>query len=285
MTPPLLLLLKASVGAIIFAIGMDATPADATYLWRRPALLGRSLLAMYVAVPLAALLMVRLLALPPGVEAALLVLAVSAGAPLLPKKLLPVGNGAYTFSLVVTSSLMAIVLVPAWLALLGPLFGGSVDLDPTRVAWLLAKGFFIPLVAGMAVRAVAPRLAEAIAEKVILGAGVVLSVGAVALLAMNLGVLAAVRWPGVLALVALLAIALAIGHLFGGPTEDDRTTLAVASATRHLGIALIVAASLPGPRTAVMVAVYFITAAAVTIPYLRWRRGAHSGPTSRMEQT
>ena len=42
--------------------------------------------------------------------------------------------------------------------------------------------------------------------------------------------------PRVLALV----IALVIGHLMGGPTEDDRTALAIACATRHIGIALVV---------------------------------------------
>ena len=284
MTETLLLLLKVSVSAIIFAIGMDATPADATYLWRRPALLARSLLAMYVVVPLAAWLMVRLLRLPPGVEIALLVLAVSAGAPLLPKKLLPIGDGTYTFSLVVTSSLLAIALVPAWLALLGPQFGSPVDLAPGRVAWLLARGFFLPLVAGMVVRGRAPAFANRFAARLIAVAGVALTGGALALLALHWSVLAAVQLPGVLILAALLVIALATGHALGGPTEDDRTTLAIACATRHLGIALIMAASIPGPRTAVLMAAYFITAAAVTVPYLKWRRGVGArvpgGPSS-----
>jgi len=41
------------------------------------------------------------------------VLAVSAGAPLLPRKLMKIGDGAYIFSLALTSSLLAILLVPA----------------------------------------------------------------------------------------------------------------------------------------------------------------------------
>jgi BASS family bile acid:Na+ symporter len=48
----------------------------------------------------------------------------------------------------------------------------------------------------------------------------------------------------------------------------------VACASRHLGIALLVAASLPGPRTAVIIAVYIVASAVVCIPYLRWRRAA-----------
>ena len=75
MTAALLLLLKAAVGVIIFAIGLDSTADDALFLPRRPGLLLRSLLAMYVVVPLAALMLVGLLDLAPGVELGLLVLA------------------------------------------------------------------------------------------------------------------------------------------------------------------------------------------------------------------
>jgi hypothetical protein len=67
-------------------------------------------------------------------------------------------------------------------------------------------------------------------------------------------------------------MALAIGHALGGPAPDDRTALAVACASRHIGIAVLVAASLPGPRTAVIIAVYIVASAVVCIPYLRWRR-------------
>ena len=63
MTEGLLLLLKVSVGLLILAIGMGSTFSDLAYLWRRPALLVRSLLAMYVLVPMAAFVLVSLLPL------------------------------------------------------------------------------------------------------------------------------------------------------------------------------------------------------------------------------
>jgi hypothetical protein len=91
-TATLLILLKVAVAGIILAIGMDSTLKDATYLWHRPSLLLRSVLAMYVLVPLTALALVKVLRLAPGVEIGLLVLAVSAGAPLLPRKLMKIGT-------------------------------------------------------------------------------------------------------------------------------------------------------------------------------------------------
>jgi len=285
MTATLLLLLKAAVGVIIFAIGMDSTAKDATHLLHRPGLLLRSVLAMYVLVPLAAFALVKLLTLAPGVEIGLLVLAASAGAPLLPRKLLRIGDGAYIFSLVLLSSLLAIVVVPAWLDFLGPQFGAPLELSPTQVAWVLAKSFLLPLAAGMLLRAVLPDFAGRWASRLIGAAGAVLTVCALALLVLHWDVLLVARWGGVLALMALVAMALAIGHALGGPAQDDRTALAVACASRHIGIAVLVAASLPGPRTAVIIAVYIVASAIVCIPYLRWRRAAAaSTPTSSTPQ-
>jgi len=284
MTATLLLLLKTAVGVIILAIGMDSTAKDAAHLLHRPGLLLRSLLAMYVLVPLAAFALVKLLTLAPGVEVGLLVLAASAGAPLLPRKLLRIGDGAYIFSLVLLSSLLAIFVVPAWLALLGPQFGSPLELAPTQVAWVLAKSFLLPLAAGMLLRWWLPAFAERFASRLIGAAGLVLTVCAMALLALHWEVLVVARWSGVLALMALVAMALAIGHVLGGPAHDDRTALAVACASRHVGIAVLVAASLPGPRTAVILAVYIVASAIVCIPYLRWRRAAAArlSPTPKL---
>ncbi|MEA2094296.1 MAG: hypothetical protein U9P11_07015 [Pseudomonadota bacterium] len=272
MTPTLLLILKLSVGVIILAIGMGSTIGDVTYLLRRPGLLLRSVLAMYVLVPLTALVLVKTLTLAPGVEIALLVFAVSAGAPLLPRKLMNIGDGAYTFSLVVLSTLLAIILVPAWLTVLGPEFGNPLALEPGRVAMVFAKSFFLPLALGMLVRWLFPVVAEQVGDRLMMGAGLVLTACALALLVLNWHILLEARGPALLILAILIIAALAIGHILGGPTEDDRTALAIACATRHIGIAVLVAASVPGPRTAVLVAAYIVTAAVVSIPYLRWRR-------------
>jgi len=285
MTATLLLLLKAAVGLIIFAIGMDSTAKDATHLLHRPGLLLRSVLAMYVGVPLAAFMLVKLLTLSPGVEIGLLVLAASAGAPLLPRKLLRIGDGAYIFSLVLLSSLLAIFVVPAWLSLLGPQFGKPLELGPTQVALILAKSFLLPLAAGMLLRWGLPAFAVRWSSRLIGAAGMVLTACALALLLLHWEVLLVASWGGVLALMALVAIALAIGHALGGPAPDDRTALAVACASRHIGIAVLVAASLPGPRTAVIIAVYIVASAIVCIPYLRWRRAVGAPASSTSDPT
>jgi predicted Na+-dependent transporter len=271
-TETLLTILKLSVGALILAIGMGSTFSDLAYLWRRPGLLLRSLLAMYVLVPLAAFLLVTLLPLAPGVKAALLVLAVSAGAPLLPRKLGSFGSDAYVFSLVVTSSLLAIVVVPAWVALLAHHFGVATELSPADVAAAIAKAFLAPLAIGMVIRALLPTFSAQVADRLLAIAGVVLTVTGLVLLVGGWQLFLEVGWKGMAALVLLLLIALAIGHVLGGPGADDRTALAISCATRHIGVAVVVATGFRGPKTAVLIAAYVVASALVAIPYLRWRR-------------
>lgn len=272
MTVALLVLLNITVTIIIFGIGLDSTLHDAFRLFRHPALLLRSLLAMYVLVPLAAVGLVILLPLPAGAEAGLLVLAVSAGAPLLPRKMLGIGDGAYTFSLVAVSSVLAVILVPLWLEMLGPLFPRLPRLAPEKAALVLGESFFLPLLAGMAVRRFFPKLAAWTGGRVVGLAGLAMTLAAVVLLAVNWHVVLEVRWQGIAALALLILIALVIGHLVGGPQEENRSALAVACATRHIGVAVVVATSLPGGRVAVVISIYIAISVAITLPYTRWRR-------------
>jgi BASS family bile acid:Na+ symporter len=269
-------LLKYVVAALVLAMGLMASPSDATWLWRRPSLLLRSLLAMYVLVPGLAFLMVSGLALSPAVDAALLVLAVSAGAPLLARKLRRVDSDAYALSLVATTSLLAIVVVPAWVALLARHFGVSSELPVPAVAWLVGKAFLLPFLAGMAIRAWVPDHADRFAPRLFQVAGVALLVIALVLLVAQWRLLVALPGAVLLALVVFLVLALAIGHVLGGPDPAERTVLGAACATRHVGVAALVAAAYPGPAVTAIVAGYLIASSLVSIPYLRWRQQAVS---------
>ena len=257
---------------MIAAIGMGATVSDLTYLGRRPGLLIRSVVAMYLLVPLSALLLMAVLPVSIAVKVALLVIAISAGAPLIPRKLMGFDTDAYGFSLVATSSLLAVLTVPAWHAALASIFDVSTELTSTQVARLIATTFLIPLVTGMILRRIIPFVDDRLSDRILKVCGAVLSLAGIALLIMHREILSADGWPlfGSFAIMAL--IALAIGHLSGGPEADDRAALAVACATRHLGIAIMVAASLPGPRSSVLVAAYILVSAGISIPYLRWQK-------------
>lgn len=274
----LLVLIKVAVVALIVAIGMRSTKEQALFLLKRPSLLWRSVLAMYGLVPLAVFILVKLLPLKPGTEAALLVLAVSAGAPLLPRKLRIEGDDGYIVSLVLVSSVLAVVLVPLWVVLLDAQFGIASEIRLATVALLLTKAFLAPLLAGMLIRAFAPKLASRMADPMLGAGGAVLVVSALLVIALNVRLLADVRLSGLAALAAVMVLALAIGHAMGGPDPRHRTALAVSCATRHVGIALLVATALPGAVTLTLVMAYLLTATAVTVPYLLWRRRSAREP-------
>lgn len=269
------IVLKTAIAVLIFASGLSAGLEDLGWLWRRPGLLVRSVLAMYVVVPLVALAMVMTLGLPWNVNAALLFLSISAGAPLVPKKLLKLGGDpSFAFSLLITTSLLAIVTVPLSVAALSRYIPVETQVGPMDVAITILKSFLLPLGAGMAVRAVAPALAERVGDPLMRVGGLALAACALVLIAVGWRLLVDAGLPTLLAFAALTFAALAAGHLLGGPDPLQRTALAVSCASRHVGLALLVAAHARGPRALTLVAGYVLAAALVSVPYLRWRRAA-----------
>ena len=73
---------------------------------------------------------------------------------------------------------------------------------------------------------------------------------------------------------------LIVGHLLGGPEPDDRTVLAIATASRHPGIALAIAhINYPEEKQlAAAVLIFLLTNAALTAPYVFWRRRVRRAP-------
>jgi BASS family bile acid:Na+ symporter len=79
------------------------------------------------------------------------------------------------------------------------------------------------------------------------------------------------------ALVVITLIWLAVGHLLGGPDEDDRTVLAFATASRHPGVAMAVA-SLTGESLApIGVLLAVVVSELAVVPYKRWRKRLRVG--------
>ena len=60
----------------------------------------------------------------------------------------------------------------------------------------------------------------------------------------------------------------------GGPDDEDRSVLALASAARHPGVAMAVAsANFPDQKLApAAILLYLLLSAILTIPYVMWRR-------------
>jgi bile acid:Na+ symporter, BASS family len=275
------LALKTSIVLTVFGLALNATMDDALYLFRRPSELVRSLLSMNVIMPLFAATLAVAFNLHPAVEIALIALAVSPVPPILPKKELKAGGHAsYAIGLLVVAGVLAIVFVPVAVGLLGRVFDRSAHISVATIAQLVLFTVLLPLAAGIAVRHFAPASADRIARPISLVAAVLLIASALPIVF--------IAWPAITSLIGngtIIAIAafvifgLMAGHLLGGPEEEDRTVLALSTASRHPGIALAIAsANFPVQKLVLgAVLLYLIVNAVVSLPYLNWRRRHHPG--------
>jgi BASS family bile acid:Na+ symporter len=272
---------KASIVITVFAVGLKASTQDAIYLFKRPGLLVRSVLSMSIVMPMfVAVLVSAFNFLHPAVKIALGALSVGPVPPVLPKKVRKAGGtGSYTIGLLVAAGLFAIVLVPLTVHVFGIIFGISRGISPGEVAMVVLITILAPLAAGIAVRAMAPAFADRIVKPVALTATILLAAGAVPILFTSYPAIESLIGNGTLvALVVFVVIGLAAGHLLGGPDPDNRTVLALSTASRHPGVALAIAhAAFPEQKLALAaVLLYLLVCAVVSIPYLTWTRRRHA---------
>jgi BASS family bile acid:Na+ symporter len=266
---------QVSILCTVFGFGLRATSEDLLYLLRRRGLLLRSLIAVFIVMPVVALVLDRTFDFRPTVEIALVALALSPVPPLLPKKETKLGgNASYALGLMALLSLLSIVVVPLALELVGRFVGRSFEMGAGAIARVVLIAAILPLIAGMAVRALVPGIADRIEKPVGMVARVLLPVAVLALVAGSWqAIWAAVGDGTILAIVAFVAAGLLVGHLMGGPDPEHSIVLALSTACRHPAIALsIAAANYPDERFGGPILLYLIVNAIVGIPYIAWQR-------------
>ena len=265
-----------SVALIVFAQGLNISPSQVlTYFKKRSWLMLRSLLAVLVLVPVAALAIILLLKPAPEVAVGLAILVACPPAPLMLKAAPKMGGGsaAYMASLHLSLAALAFITVPIALDLLSMPLGFHAEVDLLAMGVILGRTILIPIGLGLAVRSFFPEFAGTVGPRLDKAGGIgLLVVNLFALVAFLPALLKMDPWS-YLVMVAVSAVALAIGHGFGPRDPQERTILAVESGVRHPVLALTIAASNFTPQKALPVLVpcvlVFIAAAVV---YLLWRK-------------
>ena len=267
---------QASVFLIVFSLGLASTKEDGLYLLSRPGQLVRSLLSMNVIMPLVAVGLAAVFDFPRAVNIALVALAVSPVPPILPKRELSAGGrGSYAVGLLVVEALLAIVLIPLTLRLIAWGFGKEAHVPEAAVVRLVAITVLLPIAAGIVVRKLAPAFAARAARPIYLGAMGLLGVVVVVLLIGAWRPAVALIGNGhVLVLAVFVAIGLVVGHMLGGPVHEDRVVLALSTASRHPGVALVIAtANFPHEKRVLgVILLYLVISLVVSGVYLVWRR-------------
>lgn len=221
------LLAKVSIMMIVFAIGMKATFADATYLFRRPTLLAKAIVSMYVILPLFALLVTFLFDLPLAVEIALVALSLSPVPPILPNKALKAGGEEdYTIGILVTTAVLSVVLLPLATKFFEIVQSKTFNIAIVPVLTAVLSSVLAPLVAGILFKAIAPSLADRLAKPVSLIATIILVIAVIPVLFVSTRSFLTLIGDGtLLALAAMAIVGLISGHLLGGPDPDKRPVL------------------------------------------------------------
>ena len=267
----ILFVLKASILLNVFAIGLKAGVHDATYMFRRPGKLAKALLAMNILMPLFAVAFVLAFHLKHAVEVALVALAVSPVPPILPRKLRKAGaTESDTIGLLVAVGILAIVFVPAAMEILERVFHVPLRMTFASVAALVFVTIILPLALGIAVHTLAPVAADRLVNPIAKIASIALLLSAVVILFSGAPAIWELTGNGTLvAIAAFVLVGLLIGHFVGGPKPENRTGLALATASRHPGIAIALAvANFPEEKLAISaVLLYLLVNALVSIPY------------------
>src|SRR5215475_6544517 len=272
---------QLSILATAFGFGLKATTEDVQDLIRRPALFGRSLLAIFVIVPIVAVALAHAFDFPHAAEIAMIALAISPLAALIPVNLIKVGRRfSFPAGLMAMVALLSVVVVPLLVALIGRFLGWSSLVSPLRAAGVVAAIVLLPLVAGMVVRALRPVLADRIELPASLVGTVVLRLATLALLLTSLHAIWALIVNGtVIAIAVVVLVGFAAGHVLGGPHPNGRTVLALAGGFRHPAVALATAAaSSSEPDFAAAIVLYLLLGDIVGLPYTIWRQRSRGPP-------
>ena len=265
---------------LMFALGLNHPFEQLTFLWSRPALLLRSLLAVIVLVPLVVGLLLWLFELPPAVATGLAVLAAAPGPPLMYKRTeMAGGDPDYAASLQLTLALLAVLVTPLILAIFGLLFELATErVTPFHVVLQVGEVTFLPVVIGLLIQRFTPGIAERIGKPVRVIANVLLILLFIVLIVLlvlvpDLRAMLMLGWLPTAAIVIMVGASLAIGHLLSGPPQERRSVLAIASIARNLGLALFIAGlSDYGQQFIPTLLTYMILGALLAVPYSVWSK-------------
>lgn len=270
----------ATVFTVMFALGLGIVMGDFRWIAARPGLIAKSLFCVLVAVPAIALFVARSLHLPPAAEIGIVLMAISPGAPIALRRSLDAGgHRAFAPALQLLIAILAVVSMPASVLVLDEVYAGHATVAVHNVARQVFAAQLLPLVLGMLMRRAFPDVAARLEAPIArVAAWLLVTLVIVVVVALSQAMIGA-GMRVALAAVIVTAASLAAGHQLGGPQPGTRTAVAISSAARNAGLAMLVATQ-NGASSAVVATVltYFVASALPIALYVVWRRRAASQP-------
>ena len=249
----------------MMAMGVGLTVKQIVEALRDSRLVLLALLANFVAMPLGAVALDKMLELDEPLGVGLLLLGAAAGAPFLPK-LTELAKGNLPFAV----GIMALLAVGTvgYLPLVLPLLLPGVAVNSARIAGWLFLLTLLPLAAGLFLRSRREEMARRV-KPVLDWVSNVSLVPTVLLLAVaNIDkILHVFGTRGILAGFLLVLLGVGIGWMLGGPGSDTRRTLALGTGQRNIAAAFVVASeNFSDPSVVIMVIAVTIVGLLMLMP-------------------
>jgi len=234
--------LVAGTIILTFAQGLDFPLGHLAFFREHLGLLLRSLVAVVVLVPVAALLVIFLVRPTPAVAVGMVILAACPAAPQMIVSIPKAGGKlAYVTCLHLTLGVLSIITTPLTLALLADALNFRASVHPYVIAEQVGTSLLIPLLLGMLFLAGFPRVAIAIRKPLAFIGQAINFLPIAIILIMRYHFLLQMDFRSYSAMAIIIVIALGIGHFLSPRQPEERTTLALESAARHPGLAFIIA--------------------------------------------
>jgi BASS family bile acid:Na+ symporter len=245
-------ILKIVLGIVIpiasFATGLSGASSDPLWLTRHPRLWLKSLLIILVVVPVGVVLVMEGLGTPDVVKAGLTIaiISIGIGPPAALKQAQMHKNViSYEVGLNLTLLTLALVYLPLVVALYGAIFHRTVELGVGQVARVVLVKGVIPMVAGLLVGRLFPKLVTPIAKyAAILVQVVLLGIVVLALIA-NFRKLLGLGGATWLLCVGIVIGEIVIGHIAGRREPEERGMLVAFTSMRFPALALLLASAAP----------------------------------------
>lgn len=252
----------------MLAMGTALTVPQITATLKNGKLVALALIANFVLVPLAALLITAIIPLSSSQKIALIVLGCAAGAPFLPK-LAQFAKGNIPFAVGLMVLLMVVTII--YMPIVMPLLLSGVSVNPLSIASSLVITMLLPLGVGLFIKARYPEPAAHLNHVMGQVSNVALMLVAVTTLLANLqDLIGVIGSGGIIAAVLFIAAAIAIGFVLGrfAGGSDVTAVMGLGTAQRNISAGMLVATQnfASDPNVLIMIMVVSVVGLFVLFP-------------------
>ena len=248
----------------MISMGLSLTLKQITAPLRNARFMVVALLANFVLVPTAAYVLALLIPLDETLVTGLILVSIAAGAPALPKLAQIAGvDAAAATGLMVLLIVATILIMPIGL----PLLLSGVEVGFWDIASGLLTLMLIPLALSLFVRARWEPIAAIVQPYAAQASSISLLFLLVLMVVLNWSsVVSLFGSGGLLASILLVAIAVVIGYLLGGPGASTKWVQALGAGQRNIAAAMVVATANFGSEEIVMIVVYSLITLVLMTP-------------------